>query len=57
MVAPDDADRLVQSPPPSAAVHRVGTVTATAGLLLRGEDGVSSPVAARGFDHLRPGPG
>ena len=57
VVAPDDADLLIQSPPLSAAVHRVGTITATPGLWLCGEDGVLSQVAPRGFDHLRPGPG
>ncbi len=57
VVDPDDADLLVHNPPLPAVVHRVGTITADPGLWLRGEDGVSSPIVARGFDHLRPRPG
>jgi thiamine-monophosphate kinase len=54
VVAADDADRLIASPPASAQLHRVGIVTALPGLLLRGPDGQERPIEAMGFDHFRP---
>jgi thiamine-monophosphate kinase len=52
-VAPDDAARLLQSPPGAAALYRVGEVGDRPGLWLRQPDGSVHPIPARGFDHLR----
>jgi thiamine-monophosphate kinase len=53
VVPPEAADRLMQSPPAPAVVHRIGVVGERPGLWLRAADGSLSPLLARGFDHLR----
>jgi thiamine-monophosphate kinase len=53
VVPAEAADRLVQSPPAPAVVHRVGEVREEPGLWLRGADGAMVPVRPGGFDHLR----
>jgi thiamine-monophosphate kinase len=54
VVPADAADRLVHDPPPPAVVHRIGTIRDEPGIWLSAENGPPTPVAARGFDHLRP---
>lgn len=57
-VSPEDAERLVASPPGGvAALHRIGTIDDGPGLRLRGADGAVAPCLIRGFDHLATGPG
>ena len=51
---PADADRLLAAPPPGVTLHRIGTILADPGLHLRAADGSVTPLAPRGFDHLRP---
>lgn len=53
VLAPDDAHRLLASPPPPARLHRVGTIVEATGLRLRRDDGTTTPIEPRGFDHLR----
>ena len=53
-LAPEDADRLLASPPGGVALHRVGTIDAEPRLRLRHPDGRVEGQAARGFDHLAP---
>jgi thiamine-monophosphate kinase len=52
VVAPEDADRLVQAPPAPAVVYRVGTIIDRPGLWLREPGGVVVEWLAGGFDHL-----
>jgi thiamine-monophosphate kinase len=52
VLAADDAARLLAAPPAPALLYRVGEVTDTPGLLLRGDDGRLQTLAPRGFDHL-----
>lgn len=51
-VGPEEAERLVASPPGSIPLHRIGMIDAGPGLRLRGADGLITPCLARGFDHL-----
>jgi thiamine-monophosphate kinase len=51
-VAPDDADRLLASPPPGVVLHRIGMIDDGPGLRLRRGDGRIRPCLVRGFDHL-----
>jgi thiamine-monophosphate kinase len=53
VLAPEDAARLLASPPAPARLHRVGVITAEPGLRLRQEDGSITHIEPRGFDHLR----
>jgi thiamine-monophosphate kinase len=52
-VSPADAARLAVLSPPPVAMHRIGAITDTPGMLLRAPDGRLSPVNPAGFDHLR----
>jgi len=51
-VAPGDAEALLSAPPAGVRLYRVGTITDSPGILLRTADGRSTPIEARGFDHL-----
>lgn len=53
---PDDAARLLASPPSGVTLHRVGEVTASPGLRLRARDGSERPIGRLGFDHFRQAP-
>lgn len=48
----EEADALVDAPPRGVRLYRVGTVTESPGIQLRTSDGRSTPIEARGFDHL-----
>jgi thiamine-monophosphate kinase len=52
-VAPDEAARLLATPPAPAAIYRVGEVTGAPGLRIRTRDGTIRPLVPRGFDHFR----
>jgi thiamine-monophosphate kinase len=52
VVAPEDASRLIKTPPSPAAVHRIGQILAEPGLWLRTRDGQHLAIDDRGFDHL-----
>jgi len=51
-VSPDDADRLLASPPSGVTLHRIGTIEVEPGLRLRLADGSTRPLTPKGFDHL-----
>jgi thiamine-monophosphate kinase len=51
-VDPDDADRLLASPPAGVWVYLVGQIDEGPGLRLRHPDGRVEPCQVRGFDHL-----
>ena len=51
-VDPEDAGRLIASPPPGVRLHRIGTIDDGPGLRLRHDDGRVTPCLVRGFDHL-----
>jgi thiamine-monophosphate kinase len=53
VVSPDDAARLLESPPAPAKIYRIGSIAEAPGLRLRFPDGRLVPVAPGGFDHLR----
>ena len=53
VVPPEAAALLTKASPAPALVHRIGTVDARPGLWLASADGHFSPLATRGFDHLR----
>ena len=53
VVPPEAAVLLIHAPPAPALVHRVGIISAGPGLWLGWPDGLRSPLATRGFDHLR----
>jgi thiamine-monophosphate kinase len=52
-VDPDDAARLVASPPAPARLFRVGEVVNVPGVWLEDEDGSTRRLEPGGFDHLR----
>jgi thiamine-monophosphate kinase len=62
VVSPEDADRLLANPPAPARLYRVGRIDAEPGLRLHVRMSESPgaradtirPIAAGGFDHLRP---
>ncbi len=51
----NEANRLLQAPPPGVTLYRIGTIEAEPGLRLRTLDGFVSELTAKGFDHLAPG--
>jgi thiamine-monophosphate kinase len=53
VVSPQDARVLLDRPPESVKVFRIGEITAEPGLRLRSADGSLSTVEPRGFDHFR----
>ena len=52
-VAPELAQKVLDNPPQSVTLFRVGVVTPEPGLRLRHSDGRIVPVLPRGFDHFR----
>ncbi|AMV39953.1 thiamine-phosphate kinase [Planctomyces sp. SH-PL62] len=50
---PDAADALSATPPDGVRLHRIGVIVESPGLLLRGTDGRTTPIEARGFDHMK----
>jgi thiamine-monophosphate kinase len=54
-VDPDDADRLLASPPAGVMVYLIGRIDEGPGLRLRHADGRVEPCDVRGFDHLSGG--
>jgi thiamine-monophosphate kinase len=54
IVPSEAAERIARVAPAPAVVHRIGTVIERPGLWLRSADATCSPLAPRGFDHLRP---
>ncbi|MHB1561163.1 MAG: thiamine-phosphate kinase, partial [Isosphaeraceae bacterium] len=55
-VPPEEADSLCV-PGSRPRVYRIGEITESPGLFLRGADGRLQPLEPRGFDHLRREPG
>ncbi|CAN5813614.1 thiamine-phosphate kinase [soil metagenome] len=53
VVAPEDADRLLDRPPDGVHLHRVGWIEEGSGLRLQALDGSLAPISLRGFDHFR----
>jgi thiamine-monophosphate kinase len=53
VVPPDDAARLLESPPSPALLHRIGEIQSEPGLWLRTQDGSRVAIEGQGFDHLR----
>jgi thiamine-monophosphate kinase len=53
VVPPEAAERLILAPPAPAVLYRIGTVSARPGLWLSSAPGPGTPLARRGFDHLR----
>lgn len=53
VVAPEDASRLLKSPPGPAIIHHIGQIQAEPGLWLRTREGQRLAMKARGFDHLQ----
>jgi thiamine-monophosphate kinase len=51
-VGPEDASRLLASPPDGVILHRIGTIDDGPGLRIRRQDGSVAPCHVRGFDHL-----
>lgn len=52
VVSAEDAARLIANPPAPAAIHRLGTITASPGLRLLRADGRQQSIPSGGFDHL-----
>lgn len=52
VVSPDDASRLLATPPSPAVIHRIGQIQSEPGLWLRTRDGQLIAIHAQGFDHL-----
>jgi thiamine-monophosphate kinase len=50
--SPDDARKLMDSPPEGHALFRIGMITPRAGLRLKTPDGRIASIQARGFDHF-----
>jgi thiamine-monophosphate kinase len=50
--SPDDARKLMDSPPEGCSLFRIGAITPRAGLRIRTADGRIENIQARGFDHF-----